>query len=768
MSVNIKQLVSQMTLEEKASLCSGKDFWSTKAVERLGIPSMFVSDGPHGLRKQDMGGDHLGLGASVPATCFPTAAGLANSWNRELIGNVGKAIAVECQAEQVAVVLGPGANIKRSPLCGRNFEYFSEDPYLSGELAASHINGVQSEGVGTSLKHFAVNNQETRRMSVNAVVDERALMELYLASFETPIKKAQPWTVMCSYNRLNGEYACQHEWLLTKVLRDMWGFEGFVVTDWGAMDRRVDSLVAGTELEMPASGGTTDKEIVKAVQNGTLDEAVLDRAVTRYLNILYRWEETKRPGTVFDKEAHHALARKVAGETMVLAKNEGNVLPFKKGDYLVIGSYAENLPYQGGGSSHINSTKVDDLVEQLEKLTGSKVGFERGYHRDGREDEQLLSSAVQAAKNADNVIIVLGQPPAFISEGQDRPHMKLDENQNRLVEAVLAEKPDAAIVVTCGSSIELPWASNAKAILLTYLGGQAAAGAIADILTGAVNPSAKLTETWPERLEHNPSHLNFPGDDEVVYHEGIYVGYRYYDKKAIKPLFPFGHGLSYTSFEYSNIVVDKNSINEDETVTVSVDVRNTGTVDGGEIVQLYVADVDSKIDRPIRELKGFDKVFLKSGEKKTVSFTLDRRSFAYWDVEIHDWAVQSGKFEIEVGPSSVCLPLKITIEVKAKQVRFKPITRYSTIGDIMAIPGGAEIVMEMFGQMAKIFGVDGPGDPAGAGKQADGEEALGGMDIQALMSGIPLRTLKTFSGGKLDDKMLDGIIEQLNQSLSGK
>jgi beta-glucosidase len=768
MSVNIKQLVSQMTLEEKASLCSGKDFWSTKAVERLGIPSMFVSDGPHGLRKQDMGGDHLGLGASVPATCFPTAAGLANSWNRELIGNVGKAIAVECQAEQVAVVLGPGANIKRSPLCGRNFEYFSEDPYLSGELAASHINGVQSEGVGTSLKHFAVNNQETRRMSVNAVVDERALMELYLASFETPIKKAQPWTVMCSYNRLNGEYACQHEWLLTKVLRDMWGFEGFVVTDWGAMDRRVDSLVAGTELEMPASGGTTDKEIVKAVQNGTLDEAVLDRAVTRYLNILYRWEETKRPETVFDKEAHHALARKVAGETMVLAKNEGNVLPFKKGDYLVIGSYAENLPYQGGGSSHINSTKVDDLVEQLEKLTGSKVGFERGYHRDGREDEQLLSSAVQAAKNADNVIIVLGQPPAFISEGQDRPHIKLDENQNRLVEAVLTEKPDAAIVVTCGSSIELPWASNAKAILLTYLGGQAAAGAIADILTGAVNPSAKLTETWPERLEHNPSHLNFPGDDEVVYHEGIYVGYRYYDKKAIKPLFPFGHGLSYTSFEYSNIVVDKNSINEDETVTVSVDVRNTGTVDGGEIVQLYVADVDSKIDRPIRELKGFDKVFLKSGEKKTVSFTLDRRSFAYWDVEIHDWAVQSGKFEIEVGPSSVCLPLKITIEVKAKQARFKPITRYSTIGDIMAIPGGAEIVMEMFGQMAKIFGVDGPGDPAGAGKQADGEGALGGMDIQALMSGIPLRTLKTFSGGKLDDKMLDGIIEQLNQSLSGK
>ena len=771
MSVNIKELVSQMTLEEKASLCSGKDFWTTKAVERLGIPSMFMSDGPHGLRKQDTSGDHLGLNVSVPATCFPTAAGLANSWNRDLIRNIGKAIATECQAEQVAVVLGPGANIKRSPLCGRNFEYYSEDPYLSGELAASHIEGVQSEGVGTSLKHFAVNNQETRRMNVNAVVDERALMEIYLASFETPVKKAQPWTVMCSYNRINGEFACQNEWLLTKVLRDMWGFEGFVVTDWGAMDKRVESLIAGTELEMPASGGVTDKEIVEAVKNGTLDEAVLDRAVTRYLNILYRWEETKRPGTVFDKEAHHVLARKAAGETMVLAKNERNVLPFRNGDFLVIGSYAENLPYQGGGSSHINSTRVDNLIEELEKLTGRKVSFEPGYHRDGREDEQLLSSAAEAAKSSDNVIIVLGQPERFRSEGQDRPHMKLDENQNRLVEAVLAVKPDAAVVVTCGSSLELPWADKAKAILLSYLGGQAAAGAIADILTGAVNPSAKLAETWPERLEHNPSHLNFPGGDDVVYHESIYVGYRYYDKKAIKPLFPFGHGLSYTSFEYSNITVDKTTINDDETVTVSVDVTNTGAVDGGEIVQLYVADVESKVDRPVRELKGFEKVFLKSGEKKTVSFTLDRRSFAYWDTEIHDWAVESGKFDIEVGPSSVCLPLKVTIEVNAKQTRIKPVTRYSTIGDIMAIPGGEAYCMQMFQQMAKTLGIDvtGSGDQAGGeGAAASGpEEALGGMDMLELMKGIPLKTLASFAGGNFDNKMLEGLIRQINQSLLG-
>lgn len=777
MSVNIKQLVSQMTLEEKASLCSGKDFWTTKPVERLGIPSIFVSDGPHGLRKQDTSGDHLGLNASVPATCFPTAAGLANSWNRELVRNIGKSIAVECQAEQVAVVLGPGANIKRSPLCGRNFEYFSEDPYLSGELAASHIDGVQSEGVGTSLKHFAVNNQETRRMSVNAVVDERALMEIYLASFEIPVRKSRPWTVMCSYNRINGEYACQNEWLLTKVLRDMWGFEGFVVTDWGAMDRRVDSLAAGTELEMPASGGVTDKEIVEAVKNGTLSEEVLDRAVTRFLNILYRWEETKRPGTVFDKEAHHAFARKAAGETMVLAKNEGNVLPFKEGDFLVIGGFAEDLPHQGGGSSHINSTKVDNLFEELESLTGRKAGYEPGYRIDGREDGQLLSSAVEAAKRADNVIIVLGQPQRFISEGQDRPHMKLDENQNRLVEAVLDVKPDAVVIVTCGSSVELPWASRAKAILLAYLGGQAAAGAIADILTGAVNPSAKLAETWPERLEHNPSHLNFPGDDEVVYHESIYVGYRYYDKKAIKPLFPFGHGLSYTKFEYSDIVVDKTVIDEDDTVTVSVDVKNTGAVDGAEIVQLYVADAEGKIDRPIRELKGFEKVFLKSGEKKTVSFTLDRRSFAYWDAEEHDWLVESGKFDIEVGPSSVCLPLKITIEVKAKKSKIKPITRYSTLGDIMAIPGGAEFVMQMIEQMAKTLGMGAPEGPAGEDKQ-DGEgpaeqqgasdEALGGMDMMELMKGIPLKTLASFAGGKFDNKMLDGLVQQLNHSLLGK
>jgi beta-glucosidase len=770
MTANINQLVSKMTLEEKAALCSGESFWTTKPLERLGIPSMFVSDGPHGLRKQgESGGDHLGLGASVPATCFPTLTNMASSWNRDLAAKVGKAIALECQAEQVGVLLGPGVNIKRSPLCGRNFEYYSEDPYLAGEMAADFIAGVQSEGVGTSLKHFAVNNQETYRMGVNAVVDERTLMEIYLAAFETPVRKSQPWTVMSSYNRINGEFSCQNEWLLTTVLREMWGFEGFVVTDWGGMDRRPDAVAAGNELEMPGFEGSDGKEIVEAVKNGTLDEEKLDRAITRYLNILFRWEENKRPGTVYDKEAHHCLARSAAGETMVLAKNEGNVLPFGKGDYLVIGEYAMNMPYQGGGSSHINSTKVDNLVEELEKITGSKVAYEKGYHSNGQMDEALFSSAVSAAEKADNVVIVLGQGSEFYTEGMDRPHMKLDDNQTKLVEAVLDANQNTAVVLVCGSSVELPWVDKAKVILVAYLGGQAAGGAVADILTGAVNPSAKFAETWPERIEHNPSYLSFPGDDEVVYSEGIFVGYRYYDKKGIKPLFPFGHGLTYSNFEYLDITVDKFSVDEYEPVKVTVEIKNSGDMDGSEIVQLYVADVKSKVTRPIRELKGFEKVFLKAGETKKVSFTLNRRSFAYWDAVSHGWVVESGKFNIEVGPSSACLPLDVEIEVKAKELPIRPITRNTTVGQIMAIPGGAEIVMQMFQNVSQTLGVGDSSESDQATQSEDQSESpFGGMDMQALLAGMPLRTLATFSGGKMDNTMLEGLIQMLNQKLLGE
>lgn len=773
MAVNVNRIVSEMTLHEKASLCSGETFWTTKAIERLGIPSMFVSDGPHGLRKQgEAGGDHLGLASSVPATCFPTLTNMASSWDRDLAAKVGKTIAIECQAEQVGVVLGPGTNIKRSPLCGRNFEYFSEDPYLAGEMAADFIEGVQSEGVGTSLKHFAVNNQETRRMGVNAVVDERTLMEIYLASFEKPVKKSQPWTVMSSYNKINGEYSCQNEWLLTKILRDMWGFEGFVVTDWGGMDRRPDAVAAGNELEMPGFGGATDNEIVEAVNNGTLAEEKLDRAVTRYLNILFRWEESKRPETVFDIAAHHEVARNAAAETMVLTKNEEHVLPFSKGDFLVIGDYAKALPYQGGGSSHINSTKVDSLINEIEKITGSEVTYEKGYHGDGKEDDELFSSAVSAAKNTENVVIVVGQGEAFYTEGVDRPHIKLPDNQNKLVEAVLEANPSAAVVLVSGSSVELPWIDKAKAILVAYLGGQAAGGAIADILTGVVNPSAKFAETWPEKLEHNPSYLSFPGDEEVVYSEGMFVGYRYYDKKGIKPLFPFGYGLSYTSFEYSDITVDKFSIDENESVTVTVEIKNSGDRDGSEIVQLYVADVESNVIRPVRELKGFEKVFLKSGETKKVSFTLNRRSFAYWDTLIHDWVVESGKFNIEVGCSSICLPLNVEIEVKAKSLPFRPIKRNTTVGQIMAMPGGAEIVMPLLQGIAQTLGVGASigldQAPQSGGEAEDQSDSpFGGMDLQVLLSGMPLKTLSTFSGGKMDNTMLEGLVQMLNQKLSG-
>lgn len=761
MAEKIANIVSQLTLEEKAGLCSGLDFWHTKAVERLGIPSVMVSDGPHGLRKQaGSQTDHLGIASSVTATCFPTAVGVGSSWNRELLTKLGGAIANECQAEDVAVVLGPGVNIKRSPLCGRNFEYFSEDPYHAGEMGVAHVNGVQANGVGTSLKHFAINNQETRRMGVDAVVDERTAMEIYLAAFEPVVKRAQPWTVMNSYNRINGVFACQNEWLLTDVLRTSWGFEGFVVTDWGAMDKRVPALKAGCELEMPSSGGSRDKQIVDAVKSGDLDEAVLDRAVTRYLNILFRWLDTRRPDTVIDFDGHHALARKAAGETMVLAKNKNDLLPFESGSYAVIGAPAQEILYQGGGSSHINSYKVDNFIEELGKLTSDEITFEQGYKMDGSADEALIASAVAAAQKAKNVVVMLTLTTKGVTEGYDRDDLKLSSNQDKLVKAVLAVRPDTAVVVVSGSAVELPWADKADAILVAHLGGQAAAGAIADILTGAVNPSAKFAETWPLALEHNPSHLNFPGKESVVYSEGIYVGYRYYEKKNLPVLFPFGYGLSYTSFAYSNLKVDRSAMKEDETLNVYVDVENTGKVDGQEIIQLYVSDIESYVDRPLKELKGFEKVSLKAGEKKSVQFKLDRRAFAYWDTSTHDWTVETGAFEILVGPSSDSTPLSARVTVESLHRPVQIFDEYTPLKYIMGSPAGQQIVMGMFAKMGEGLGIS--LDPEAGLPEGMDQGALGGMDLMAMMADMPLKTMASFAGGAFTDEMMYGLLAQLN------
>ncbi|MEK3752085.1 glycoside hydrolase family 3 C-terminal domain-containing protein [Paenibacillus sp. FSL E2-8871] len=749
MKTNIHELISKMTLEEKAGLCSGLDFWNTKGIERLGIPSLMVTDGPHGLRKQKESADHLGLHNSVPATCFPSAAGMASSWDRELIGRVGKALGKECQAENVAVLLGPGTNIKRSPLNGRNFEYFSEDPYLSSEMGGNHIKGVQSEGVGTSLKHFAANNQEHRRMSVDAVIDERTLREIYLASFEGAVKQSQPWSVMCSYNRVNGEYASESEFLLTKILREEWGYEGFVVSDWGAVNERVKALQAGLELEMPSTGGIGDAKIVAAVQSGELSEETLDLAVERLLTFVFKAVENRKDNASFNADEHHRLAREVARESMVLLRNEEGILPLsKQGTIAVIGEFAKNPRYQGGGSSHVNPTKLDDAFEEMKALAGSaELLYAQGYelNHDGI-NEALLQEARDTAAKGDVAVLFLGLPDNYESEGYDRSHLSLPESHKALIDAVSEVQSNIVVVLSNGSPIEMPWIHKTKGILEGYLGGQAFGGAMADLLFGEVSPSGKLAETFPMKLSDNPSFLNFPGEgDTVEYKEGLFVGYRYYDKKELEPLFPFGFGLSYTAFQYSNLRISKSSIKDTENVQVTATVKNTGTRAGKEIVQLYVSDVKSSVIRPLKELKGFQKIALQPGEEQEVSFELDKRSFAYYNVNIGDWHVESGVFEIAIGSSSRDIRLTASIEVESTAPLALSYHRNSTVGDLLDNPRTADKVKEF----SSIFGMEGAMD--------DNPEMF-----MAMMKYMPLRALVGFGQGKYTEEDLAKDLQEFN------
>ncbi|QIZ07551.1 glycosyl hydrolase [Priestia megaterium] len=752
---DIKQLISQMTLEEKASLCSGLDFWHLKGIERLGIPSLMVTDGPHGLRKQAQGADHLGIYNSVPSTCFPSAAGMASSWNRELIEKVGIALGEECQAEDVAVLLGPGVNIKRSPLCGRNFEYFSEDPYLASEMAAGHVKGVQSQGVGTSLKHFAANNQEHRRMSTDAVVDERTLREIYLASFEGVVKQSQPWTVMCSYNKVNGEYASENEYLLNEILKDEWGFEGFVVSDWGAVNERAEGLAAGLELEMPSSNGIGDQKIVDAVKSGKLSEEKLNKAVERLLRIIFMAVDHKKENAVYDKDAHHQLAREMARESMVLLKNEEAILPLKKeGTIAVIGEFAKKPRYQGGGSSHVKPTKLENIVEEIEKTAGkhTNVLYAQGYSLDSDEiDGTLIAEAKEVAAQADTVILFAGLPDRYESEGYDREHLRMPENHRQLVEAVAEVNRNIIVVLSNGSPIEMPWIGNVRGLLEAYLGGQALGGAIADLLFGDANPSGKLAESFPKQLSDNPSFLNFPGEgDKVEYKEGIFVGYRYYDTKKVEPLFPFGFGLSYTTFEYSNLSISQKEIQDTEAVSVSVTVKNTGNRAGKEIVQLYVKDVKSSVNRPEKELKGFEKVELQPGEEKTVTFLLNKRAFAYYNVEMKDWHVETGEFEILVGESSQEIVLKDSIVVQSTVSIRKKVHRNTLVGDLLADPVLGPLATELINQ-------HNPFPDLGA-NEGDAAEMM-----EAMMKYMPLRALVNFSMGAFTEEMLTNLMDELNR-----
>ncbi len=757
--MDIKKLVSEMTLEEKAGMCSGKDFWHLKSVERLGIPEVMVSDGPHGLRKQDQAGDHLGVNDSIKAVCFPAACATTSSFDRDLIRYMGETIGDECQAEDLSVVLGPAVNIKRSPLCGRNFEYLSEDPYLAGEMAASYINGVQSKNVGVSIKHFALNDQEHERMSGSSEADERTMREIYFPAFEAAVKKADAWTFMCSYNRINGVFASENEWLLTKVLRDEWGFKGYVMSDWGAVNDRVKGILAGLDLEMPATGSDNDELIVEAVKNGTLPEEKLDLCVERILNILFKYHDNKKGG-IFDREKDHEKAAKIAEECMVLLKNDDKVLPLSKNEKIAfIGGFAKKPRFQGGGSSHINCHKVSDVLSETEGW--AEITYAEGFPADfDKEDEELYKEAVKAAAEADKAVIFAGLPDIFESEGYDRRHMRLPACQDKLIERIAAVNPNTIVVLHNGSPVEMPWIDSVKGVLEAYLGGEAVGKALARILFGDANPSGHLAESFPKKLSDNPSYLYFPGKrGKVYYGEGIFVGYRYYEMKDMEVLFPFGHGLSYTTFRIDNLKVSKSGNKVTDKVTVTADVKNTGDRAGKAVVQLYVADKTGTEVRPKKELKGFTKVFLEPGEKKSVTMELDHRSFAYYSTEINDWFAPGGEYEILLGQSSAVIEACETIELEAAASLPFEVKPTTTMGELKQFPELSKLAEERLAPFLAIFDEGAPHEEeTNAAKEAINEEMS-----EAMKGYMPLRGFRSFGGMKNGD--IQAIVDELNGML---
>jgi len=648
-------IVADMTLEEKARFASGKNFWQLETSERHNLPAVMVTDGPHGLRKQNQSADHVGLNVSVPATCFPTACTLACSWDIRLLEAVGDAIGQECVTENVTVLLGPGVNIKRHPYCGRNFEYFSEDPYLTGKLASALIQGVQKNGVGTSIKHYAVNNQEQGRMYVDAIVDERTLREIYLRGFEIAVKEAQPWTVMCAYNRVNGTYCSDHDYLLNKILRDEWGFEGLVMTDWGATNDRVQGIRAGLDLEMPSSGGVNDALVEAAVRDGTLAENSLDQAITRNVSLGLLGKDLSVRHTSTDFDAHHELARHVAGECTVLLKNDDEILPLEPSQSIaVIGAFAQHPRYQGTGSSQVNPTTLDNALDAI-KLKSEHIEYCQGYDAT-RIDENpaLIAQAREIAIKCDVAVVFAGLPPIYESEGFDRTHLDMPEQQTQLIQAVCKANPHTVVVLSNGSPIAMPWVNQAKAIVEGYLGGQAGGSAIVDVLFGTVEPGGRLAETFPINASDVPADRWFPGQDrQVAYREGLYVGYRFFDTASAEVLFPFGHGLSYSQITLSDLSLSSASWRSgDEPLKLEFTLKNTGARPGSQVIQVYVHDLESSVYRPDQELKAFHKQHLAPGEQRHVTLELDRDAFSYYDPESSRWVVEAGEFEIRIGTSS--------------------------------------------------------------------------------------------------------------------
>ena len=643
---NTELLLKELTLEEKCALLSGAETFKTRGMPQHGIPQIWLSDGPHGLRKQAGESDHLGLNPSVPATCFPTASAVANSWDAALGEEIGAALGEEAAAQEVSVVLGPGLNMKRNPLCGRSFEYFSEDPYLAGKLAAGYIRGIQSKGVAACPKHFAVNSQETRRMASDSIVDERTLREIYLTGFEIAVKEGHPRSIMSSYNLVNGTYANENKHLLMEILRGEWGFDGAVITDWGGSNDHALGVKNGSTLEMPAPGGDSVRELLAAVESGKISESDIDARLSELLPLVF---DTKAALDAapreFDAAAHHALARRAAEESLVLLKNEGSLLPLAEGTKVaVIGDFAKNPRYQGAGSSMVNSTQVDVLLDKLIDSELNVIGYQQGFDRHGKPDAALQKSACELATQADTVILCMGLDEIAESEGLDRSNLRLAQNQVDLLQAVAAVNPKIVVVLYSGSVVETPWLDNCQALLYAALGGQAGAGAVADALTGKVNPCGKLAETWPLAYADVPSAADFATRRKTVeYREGLYIGYRYFTtaEKAVR--FPFGYGMSYTTFAYSDMAADEQG--------VSLTVMNTGSAAGTEIVQLYVAKKNSELFRPVRELKGFARVTLAPGEKQRITIMLDDKAFRFWNVKANRWEIEGGEYELLVGAS---------------------------------------------------------------------------------------------------------------------
>ncbi|MCC8016193.1 MAG: glycoside hydrolase family 3 C-terminal domain-containing protein [Clostridiales bacterium] len=789
------EIIEKMSLEQKAKFVSGYDYWHLEEAPDLGLPKIMITDGPHGLRKQNTdkkSSNGIGLGNSVPSTCFPPACTSACSWDEELLKEEGEALAEECLQEKVSVILGPGTNIKRSPVCGRNFEYFSEDPLLAGKMSANLINGCQSKGVGNSLKHFACNSQEAFRMVVNEVIDERAIREIYFPAFEIAVKESQPWTVMNSYNRINGVYASQNDWLQNKVLRDEWGFKGLVVTDWGASVDRVPGLENGTDLEMPSSGTLNTQRIIDAVKDGSLDEEVLNERVDNVVDLILKSKPALENSKKFDVEAHHQKARKVAQGSMVLLKNSDNILPLKSSQKIaVIGELAKSPRFQGAGSSVINPTKLDNAFDKLKEL-GADVTYSQGYEKGKDEiNNALVSSAVSEAKSADVAVVFVGLTEEFEGEGYDRVNIDMPKSHNSLVSEIAKANPNTIVVLAGGSVVYIPWINEVKALLNSGLGGQAGGSAVADILMGIVNPSGKTAETYPIKFSDNPTYGNYPGGPVVSEHkESLYIGYRYYDTAEKDVLFPFGYGLSYTTFEYSDMKLSSKEINDTEMLKVSFKIKNTGERNGAEIAQIYVSDKESTVFRPKKELRAFTKVFLKAGEEKEVSIELGKRAFAYYNVNIGDWHVETGEFEIMAAASSRDIRLTETVNVissvaaeipdlraeapayyKAaldeiddaqwsavygqklparERDQSKPIDLYCCLNDARHTKWGGRIC----GLIEKIM------SKMGSAENGDGKM------LAAMATQIPIRNFIQMSMGVFSPDMADGLLMMLNDDKS--